>query len=33
MSALTRMASNDHKAVQIKAGDTVVLSLKPDTGK
>ena len=32
MSALTRMASNDHKAVQIKAGDTVVLSSSPIPG-
>ena len=32
MSALTRMALNDHKAVQIKAGDTVVLSSSPIPG-
>ena len=32
MSALTRMASNDHKAVQIKSGDTVVLSSSPIPG-
>ncbi|MGN1350550.1 MAG: ribonuclease J [Anaerovoracaceae bacterium] len=32
MSALTRMASNDHKSVQIKAGDTVVLSSSPIPG-
>jgi ribonuclease J len=32
MSALTRMASNDHKSVQIKSGDTVVLSSSPIPG-
>lgn len=32
MSALTRMASNDHKAVQIKSGDTIVLSSSPIPG-
>ena len=32
MSALTRMASNDHKSVQIKRGDTVVLSSSPIPG-
>lgn len=32
MSALTRMASNDHKSVQIKKGDTVVLSSSPIPG-
>lgn len=32
MSALSRMASNDHKAVQIKKGDVVVLSSSPIPG-
>lgn len=32
MSALARMASNDHKAVQIKKGDVVVLSSSPVPG-
>ncbi len=32
MSALTRMASNDHKSVQIVRGDTVVLSSSPIPG-
>ena len=32
MSALTRMASNSHKSVQIKYGDTVVLSSSPIPG-
>lgn len=32
MSALTRMASNDHKAVSIKKGDMVILSSSPVPG-
>lgn len=32
MSALTRMASNDHRSVQIKPGDMVVLSSSPIPG-
>lgn len=32
MSALARMATNDHKAVQIKKGDVVVLSSSPVPG-
>lgn len=32
MSALSRMATNDHKAVQIKRGDVVVLSSSPIPG-
>ncbi|MBE6030359.1 MAG: ribonuclease J [Clostridiales bacterium] len=32
MSALSRMASNDHKAVQIREGDTVILSSNPIPG-
>jgi len=32
MSALSRMATNDHKAVQIKKGDVVVLSSSPIPG-
>ena len=32
MSALTRMASNDHKSVQINPGDLVVLSSSPIPG-
>ena len=32
MSALTRMASNDHRSVQIKPGDLVVLSSSPIPG-
>jgi len=32
MSALARMASNDHKAVQIKKGDIVILSSSPVPG-
>jgi len=32
MSALARMASNDHKAVQIKKGDVVILSSTPVPG-
>lgn len=32
MSALARMASNDHKAVQIRKGDTVILSSTPVPG-
>lgn len=32
MSALARMASNDHKAVQIRQGDTVILSSNPIPG-
>ncbi|MBN7772447.1 ribonuclease J [Clostridium aminobutyricum] len=32
MSALTRMASNDHKAVTIKKGDMVILSSSPVPG-
>lgn len=32
MSALTRMANNDHKKVQIKAGDLVVISANPIPG-
>ncbi len=32
MSALSRMAANDHKAVQIKKGDVVVLSSSPIPG-
>lgn len=32
MSALTRMANNDHKKIQIKAGDLVVISATPIPG-
>ena len=32
MSALSRMATNDHKAVQIKNGDVVILSSSPIPG-
>lgn len=32
MSALSRMATNDHKAVQIKRGDVVILSSTPVPG-
>jgi ribonuclease J len=32
MSALTRLANNDHKAVQIKRGDRVILSSSPIPG-
>ena len=32
MSALTRMANNDHKAVHIKKGDVVILSSSPVPG-
>ena len=32
MSALSRMATNDHKAVQIKKGDVVILSSSPVPG-
>lgn len=32
MSALSRMASNEHKAVQIKKGDVVILSSSPIPG-
>ncbi len=32
MSALTRMANNDHKKIQIKAGDLVVISANPIPG-
>lgn len=32
MSALSRMATNDHKAVQIKKGDVVILSSTPVPG-
>jgi ribonuclease J len=32
MSALSRMASNDHKAIQIKKGDIVILSSSPVPG-
>ena len=32
MSALARMATNDHKAVQIKKGDVVILSSTPVPG-
>ena len=32
MSALARMATNDHKAVQIKKGDVVILSSSPVPG-
>ncbi len=32
MSALTRMANNDHKKVQIKAGDLVIISANPIPG-
>jgi len=32
MSALVRMATNDHKAVQIRKGDTVILSSTPVPG-
>ena len=32
MSALSRMATNDHKAVQIRRGDTVILSSTPVPG-
>mgnify|MGYP001412478391 CR=1 FL=1 len=32
MSALTRMASSDHKAVQIKKGDMIILSSNPIPG-
>ena len=32
MSALTRIAYNDHKSVQIERGDTVVISAKPVPG-
>ena len=32
MSALARMANNDHKAIQIKKGDQVILSSNPIPG-
>ncbi|MGD9568525.1 MAG: ribonuclease J [Sedimentibacter sp.] len=32
MSALTRMANNDHKKIQIKAGDLVIISATPIPG-
>jgi ribonuclease J len=32
MSALTRIAYNDHPAVQVEAGDTVIISAKPIPG-
>jgi ribonuclease J len=32
MSAMTRIAYNDHPAVQVEAGDTVVISAKPIPG-
>ena len=32
MSALTRMANNDHKKIQIKAGDLVIISANPIPG-
>ena len=32
MSALTRMASNDHKSVQIRKDDIIVLSSSPIPG-
>ncbi len=32
MSALTRMANNDHKKIQIKAGDLVIISASPIPG-
>jgi ribonuclease J len=32
MSALTRMANNDHRKIQIKAGDLVVISANPIPG-
>jgi len=32
MSALARMATNDHKAIQIKAGDVIILSSSPIPG-
>jgi ribonuclease J len=32
MSALTRMANNDHKKVQIKSGDLVIISANPIPG-
>ncbi len=33
MAALSRMASNMHRKVQIKPGDTVIFSSQPDPGK
>src|SRR5438552_17236171 len=32
MSAMTRIAYNDHPAVQVEAGDTVIISAKPIPG-
>ena len=32
MSALTRMANNDHKKIQIKSGDLVIISANPIPG-
>ena len=32
MSALSRMATNDHKSVRIRKGDTVILSSTPVPG-
>ena len=32
MSALTRMANNDHKKIQIKEGDLVIISANPIPG-